>query len=94
MVTSCIHHSPAVDVAKSTIIAVNRSHPDSSKIIREDDSILSEFIPENYTILDTISGDLNLDQYPDMIIVLKKMNEAEISFDGYRLPYTLICTAT
>ena len=36
---------------------------------------LSGFIPEGYTALDTASGDLNLDQYPDMILVLKKNGE-------------------
>lgn len=37
------------------------------------------FIPENYTILDTISGNLNLDNYNDMVLVLKKNNEEKTS---------------
>jgi hypothetical protein len=36
---------------------------------------LSQFIPENYTILDTTFGDLNLDQYTDITVVLKKNGE-------------------
>lgn len=36
---------------------------------------LNVFVPVNYTALDTTSGDLNLDQYPDMIMVLKKNGE-------------------
>jgi hypothetical protein len=36
---------------------------------------LGEFVPEGYTVLDTTSGDLNLDEYPDMIMVLKKNGE-------------------
>jgi hypothetical protein len=38
-------------------------------------SSLAQFIPEGYTALDTTSGDLNLDLYPDMIMVLKKNGE-------------------
>jgi len=33
------------------------------------------FVFEGYTALDTIYGDLNLDQYPDVIMVLKKNGE-------------------
>ena len=36
---------------------------------------LAAFIPDGYTALDTTSGDLNLDQYSDMIMVLKKNGE-------------------
>jgi hypothetical protein len=36
---------------------------------------LAEFIPDGYTALDTTSGDLNLDRYSDMIMVLKKNGE-------------------
>lgn len=36
---------------------------------------LAQFVPEGYTDLDTTSGDLNLDQYSDMIMVLKKNGE-------------------
>ena len=42
-------------------------------------SFLDQFIPEGYTLLDTISGNLNLDQYQDMIVVLKKIGEEETS---------------
>jgi hypothetical protein len=41
---------------------------------------LAQFISEGYTVLDTTSGSLNLDLYPDMIIVLKKNGE-EITSD-------------
>ncbi len=40
---------------------------------------LSQFIPKGYSVLDTASGNLNLDDYTDMILILKKDNEAEIS---------------
>ncbi len=35
----------------------------------------TEVIPSGYAILDSASGDLNLDQYSDLILILKKNNE-------------------
>lgn len=40
---------------------------------------LASFVPEGYTALDTTSGDLNLDAYPDMTLVLKKNGEETTS---------------
>ena len=37
----------------------------------------NKFIPPGYTIFDTASGDLNMDGYKDMIIILKSINEPE-----------------
>jgi len=36
---------------------------------------LAPFVPVGYTVLDTTSGDLNLDTYPDITLVLKKNGE-------------------
>lgn len=36
---------------------------------------LAQFVPEGYTAIDTTYGNLNLDQYQDMIMVLKKNGE-------------------
>ncbi len=33
----------------------------------------TEVIPSGYAILDSASGDLNLDQYSDLILILKKI---------------------
>jgi len=41
-------------------------------------NILS-FIPENYSILDTIKGNLNQDEFNDYILILKKKGEANTS---------------
>jgi len=41
--------------------------------------LLSQFMLDGYSILDTVSGDLNLDQYMDMIMVLKKDGEDSTS---------------
>lgn len=59
--------------------------------IVQGDSLISEFvntntpfiqfIPNGYIILDSISGHLNLDEYRDMLLVLKKVNEEEILRD-------------
>lgn len=40
---------------------------------------LKKFIPENYAILDSTKGNLNLDEFNDMILVLKKNGEKESS---------------
>lgn len=42
-------------------------------------SNISEFIPANYSVLDTTSGDLNLDEIKDYILVLKKNGEDTLS---------------
>lgn len=41
----------------------------------------TNFIPDGYTILDSATGDLNLDPYPDMLLVLKKKGEDSIAND-------------
>jgi len=42
-------------------------------------SELLEFLPTNYSVLDTVSGDLNLDGINDYILVLKKNGEDTLS---------------
>lgn len=42
---------------------------------------LPNYIPKGYAILDTCTGNLNLDVYPDMILVLQKHNEGQYSQD-------------
>lgn len=42
---------------------------------------LSAFIPTGYSMLDSASGDLNRDQRPDLILVLKRDDEATTSDD-------------
>lgn len=40
---------------------------------------LLEFVPEDYAVLDTVSGDLNLDESKDYILVLRKNGEDTLS---------------
>ncbi|WP_299253244.1 hypothetical protein [uncultured Cytophaga sp.] len=40
---------------------------------------IDPFIPPDYVLLDTVSGDLNLDNYNDLILVLKKTTEERTS---------------
>lgn len=44
------------------------------------------YIPEGYEIMDTAMGDLNLDAYPDLVLVLKEPQEVEIE-DMDKSPY-------
>lgn len=41
--------------------------------------MLNRLLEEGYTVLDTASGDLNLDAYPDKILILKKNGEDSLS---------------
>jgi len=40
---------------------------------------LSTFIPKNYALLDSVSGDLNMDAYPDVVLILKIKAEQDTS---------------
>lgn len=54
---------------------------------------IARFVPEGYTALDTVSGDLNLDDHPDMIIVLKKNGEdtsSDVSEDPEKRPLLIL----
>jgi uncharacterized protein YecT (DUF1311 family) len=42
-------------------------------------SEIAKIIPENYSILDSVSGNLNRDEFNDYVIILKKKNEEETS---------------
>lgn len=51
---------------------------DSSEILENDTTeALLRFIPEDYTILDIIRGDLNNDGKPDLLLVLEKQDATE-----------------
>lgn len=62
-----------VKSANATSLKVK--HEAYNKDIKDLSPSLAQFVPEGYTALDTTSGDLNLDQYSDMIMVLKKNGE-------------------
>ncbi|MCE3296063.1 MAG: hypothetical protein K0R65_1777 [Crocinitomicaceae bacterium] len=40
---------------------------------------ITDFIPKGYSLLDSASGSLNFDKYPDMLLVLKKNDEEKTS---------------
>jgi len=44
---------------------------------------IDQFIPEGYELVSTTSGDLNLDKYPDIILILNKL-EVEEESSGIR----------
>lgn len=60
----------------------NDKRPKEESLKQEIDNFPNEllkFIPTNYSILDTLSGDLNLDKKMDYILVLKKEGEDTLS---------------
>lgn len=70
---------PKTAIAGTTVKPSNTSlaikHEAYNQDIKNLSPSLAQFVPDGYTPLDTTSGDLNLDQYPDMIMVLKKNGE-------------------
>lgn len=63
--------SHSADTSTKTGIKSGADHQDIKNI----PSASTGFIPEGYTAIDTTYGDLNLDQYADKILVLKKNGE-------------------
>jgi len=68
---------------KAEVINIRTKHL-ISKFLDKNKTVISkaEFIkivPKNYSILDTVSGDLNRDEFLDYILVLKKNNEENTS---------------
>lgn len=49
------------------------------KVDKDSAEALLEFIPKNYSLLDTTRGDLNQDGLTDLIMVLNQTNEADSS---------------
>lgn len=61
--------------AKTASVDLNANLKANSNDIDNLPPSLAQFIPVNYNALDTTSGDLNLDQYSDLIMVLRKNGE-------------------
>jgi hypothetical protein len=52
---------------------------------------LSKFIPKGYALLDTAMGDLNLDKFQDMILVLKAIGEDTANDEaGFNRPLLIL----
>jgi len=85
---SCNQKNKATDIEKkkeSTVVAIKDraekippEKPNKVEVKHLAENI-KDFVPENYMVLDTVSGDLNLDDYNDMIMVLKKNDEEKTS---------------
>ncbi|MDF2192867.1 hypothetical protein [Paraflavitalea sp. CAU 1676] len=91
VVSACSDH-PSAGVAKkdSTIHRADTLKKDSTLASESGDAIsplgrevlsgldqrILSFVPAGYSVIDTCSGDLNLDQYGDMLVVLKENDEA------------------
>ena len=71
-------NSNKVEIEKDTATEkfLPQSFKEEVKIIGENIKI---FVPENYAVLDTVSGNLNLDNFVDVILVLKKIGEEKTS---------------
>jgi|SRR5689334_19455277 len=52
---------------------------------------VSKFIPKGYALMDNVRGDLNLDKYTDIVLVLKKLGEdTALDATEYKRPILLL----
>ena len=51
----------------------------SENVKNSSENRISKFISDGYSVLDTVSGNLNLDKYNDLILILKKNDEEKTS---------------
>ena len=63
---------------KNVVQQINPAVDRNTEAQNPPNPLLSRFIPDGYSILDSASGNLNLDKYNDMIVILKKNNEAKL----------------
>jgi len=66
-------------ILSQTTTNVGLKNIDSTKATERLKTHILTFVPKDYSILDTEIGNLNLDEYPDMILVLKKNGEEKTS---------------
>jgi hypothetical protein len=71
-----INATPAIPTDTNLTASGTKSLHHSGDVNNE---VLSEFIPSGYSLLDSASGNLNLDSLDDMILVLKKNGEDSTS---------------
>lgn len=62
---------------KNVVQQINSAVDRNTSAQKSPKPLLDRFIPKGYSILDTASGNLNLDKHNDMIVILKKNNEAQ-----------------
>jgi len=60
-----------------SLLGIQASSQEFPQTITKDS--LFKNIPSNYSILDSVSGSLNRDEYQDLLIIFKKNNEEELS---------------
>lgn len=73
--SACVQSDPVAHISPTTeniLETVKKSDP----IQRTD---ISEFVLDGYSILDTTWGDLNLDEFDDLVMILKKDTEESTS---------------
>lgn len=76
----------SIDIAAASVKAdeyyaedSTKKEPASAVEVKSLSSSLAAFILPGYSVLDTATGDLNLDAYPDALLILKKDGEEKTS---------------
>jgi hypothetical protein len=79
---TAIEQPAIVQESKSEVNSIEETDTEGVKNLPE---IVSKFVPKGFTVINFTSGNLNLDEYSDTILVLKENNE-EVSEEEKNRP--------
>src|SRR5688500_13321759 len=82
LIAQSCSENPRQNLAENQISGADESAHSSNSGVKEPNGFLAEYIPPGYSILDSISGDLNLDDKRDLLLILKKIDEDSLSEQG------------
>jgi hypothetical protein len=83
---TAIEQPAIVQESKSEVNSIEETDTEGIKNLPE---IVSKFVPKGFTVINVTSGNLNLDEYSDTILVLKENNE-EVSEEEKNRPLLLL----
>lgn len=79
LLTTCGNRTKTTEAEKDVNKVDTSISTDCSESMTTLPAKILKFVPANYTTLDTVTGDLNLDGIQDLILVLKKNGEDTLS---------------
>ena len=65
---------------KNVVQQINSAVDRNTRAQKSPKPLLDRFIPKGYSILDTASGNLNLDKHNDMIVILKEQRSTNSGY--------------
>jgi hypothetical protein len=76
-------------IVQESKLEVNNTEETDTEGIKNLPEVISKFVPKGFTVINITSGNLNLDEYSDTILVLKENNE-EASEEEKNRPLLLL----